>query len=93
MLTEQEKSDLKLLTSHAWYKVLERLERDLLQEYLSAYKHIDFTNEKSIEILKTVQIYVRAREDFLRDTNKHIQEVQSFSISDYFKKAWQEGVE
>lgn len=93
MLTEEDRANLKQLTKHAWYKVLERLERDLLQEYLSAYKHIDLKNPKSIEILKTVQIYVRAREDFLRDVNKHIQEIQSLGISDYFKKAWQEELE
>lgn len=88
-LTQQEKEDLRQLTKHAWYKVLEKVESFFKYEYLDAYREVDFWNEKAIELLKQAQIYIRAREWFFRDTAKHIQEAQAFNVSDYFKKNWQ----
>lgn len=70
-LTNEQKEDLKQLLESRWYKVLllieEQATNDLWRKLLASK-----LTEEDIEVIKKNQIYMTARQDFLRDTQKHL---------------------
>jgi hypothetical protein len=74
-LTKEQKEDLENLTKHPGWKVLLKVQEEadiILFKKLSDW---DLTNEKNIETLKEWQVYKNARNDFFKDTEKHLRKI------------------
>lgn len=73
-LTPEQKADLKELVKSRGFKVLllihEQATNDLGRKLLTSK-----LTESDIETIKKNQTYMRAREDFFQDVQKHINEV------------------
>jgi hypothetical protein len=77
-LTKDQKEYLQSLKVHPWFKVLEMIEQDALSEL---WKYVllnsDLSNEEHLKVLKTNQIYCKARKDFLQNIENHLTEIYS----------------
>ncbi len=65
-LTKEEKEDLKALTEHRWYKLIERLVEDFEIDTLRNLKNVDLTVKKDIEILQKNKYFLQGSEAILR---------------------------
>lgn len=74
-LTKEQKRDLQNLKIHPWYKILEMIEEDTANELGKMLLKDDLTNEDNLNKIKRAQIYMTARGDFLRNTEKHLREM------------------
>lgn len=78
-LNKEDKESLKALKNHPWYKVLEKIHEEALTQLgIELLTKSDLDNSDHIAILQKNKIYIQARADFFRDTEKHLREIYSF---------------
>ena len=73
-LTKEQKEDLKALTKHKGFKVLETIEEEQTNKLWQMFLTQDITDEKVQKVIREQQIYAKARKDFLNNAAKHIKE-------------------
>ena len=83
-LDKDQKEDLKSLKNHPWFKVLELIEKQAKNDLWELLLKADLTKDDQLEVLKKNQLYMKAREDFLQNIDRHIQE--SYSPTFWFDK-------
>lgn len=79
ILTEDEKSQLKQLQNHPWFKVLEKIEKEARDILFSQLSVLNLEDKNNLEIIKRHQIYQKARTDFLFNVRTHLIERQSLT--------------
>ena len=65
-LSREEKEELKLLVTHRWFKILERIVDDFEIDTLRQLKNVDLSNDKDVEILKKNTLYLKWAESLMR---------------------------
>lgn len=79
ILNEDDKRQLKELKKHPWFKILERLEQEASNILFKHLSNFDLSNPESIKIIQKEQIYQKARNDFIYNTEDHLKEIQEFN--------------
>lgn len=79
ILTEEEKNQLKQLQNHAWFKVLEKIEKEARDILFSQLSVLNLEDKNNLETIKRHQIYQKARTDFLFNVRTHLIERQSLT--------------
>lgn len=79
-LTKDEIESLKSLKNHPWYKVLEKIEFQATVDLWNLLLKGNLNDEKQIEIIKTNQLYHKARQWFFENVEKHIIEIYNPNI-------------
>lgn len=74
-LNTEDKENLKNLKSHPGWKVLLKVQEEADIKLFKDLSDWDLSNEKNIETLKEWQIYKNARNDFFKDTEKHLRDI------------------
>lgn len=74
-LTKEQKEDLENLTKHPGWKVLLNVQEEADTALFRKLSDWDLSNEKNIETLKEWQVYKNARNDFFKDTEKHLRKI------------------
>jgi hypothetical protein len=74
-LNTEDKENLKNLKSHPGWKVLLKVQEEADIKLFKDLSEWDLTNEKNIETLKERQIFKNARNDFFKDTEKHLRKI------------------
>lgn len=69
-LTKQELNQLKEMRESAGWKILERIEEEERQKLWEMLLTADLSDENQMKIIRENQIYVKARQDFLRWVTK-----------------------
>lgn len=83
-LNSDQKEELRALKNHSWFKILELIEKEAKNDLWELLLKADLTKEDQLEVLKKNQLYMKAREDFLQNIDRHLQE--SYSPSFWFDK-------
>lgn len=78
-LTSEQKEDLKNLKRQPWFKILEMIHEQVTYDLGKKLLNCSL-NEKDIEIIKRNQDYLKAREDFFNDIEKHLNSVYTPKI-------------
>lgn len=77
-LTKDEKESLKAIKNHPWYKVLEKIHEEAMTNlWIRLLTKSDLEKPEDIAIIQKNKIYIQARSDFFRDTEKHLREIYS----------------
>ena len=74
-LTPEQKSDLEQLKKHAWFKVLQLIEKEANYELFERLATFDIDDEENKKIIKRYQTYQTARNDFFQNIDNHLREV------------------
>lgn len=74
-LNKEDKENLNNLKSHPGWKVLLKVQEECDNTLFKKLSEWDLSVEKNIETLKEWQIYKNARNDFFKDTEKHLREI------------------
>ena len=69
-LTKEELNQLKEMRETQWFKILERIEKEERQKLWEMLLTADLNDENQMKIIRENQIYVKARQDFLRWVTK-----------------------
>lgn len=69
-LTKEELAQLKEMRESAGFKILERIEEEERQKLWEMLLTADLSDENQMKIIRENQIYVKARQDFLRWVTK-----------------------
>ena len=64
-LTEQNKEDLKDLLTKPWFKVMEKVAKEMELDVFRLFKNIDYKNPKNLDILAKNTYYLKWIEDFI----------------------------
>jgi len=80
-ITKEEKELLKELKNHPWFKILEKIEDEAINNLWKFLLNSDLNNEKDIEVIKKNQIYVKARRDFMKNIDNHLKEIYTPNVS------------
>lgn len=83
-LSKDQKEELRALKNHPWFKILELIEKEAKNDLWELLLKADLTKEDQLEVLKKNQLYMKAREDFLQNIDRHLQE--SYSPTFWFDK-------
>lgn len=79
-LTQDQIDTLKSFKKHPWYQVLMMLEEDARHRMWDYIINADLDDAKQIELIKTNQIYAKARKDFLMNLDEATAEIYSPNI-------------
>lgn len=79
-LTQDQIDTLKSFKKHPWYQVLMMLEEDARHRMWDYIINADLDDVKQIELIKTNQIYAKARKDFLMNLDEATAEIYSPNI-------------
>jgi hypothetical protein len=74
-LNTEDKENLKNLKSHPGWKVLLKVQEEADIKLFKDLAERDLTNEKNIETIKEWQIFKNARNEFFKDTEKHLRTI------------------
>ena len=69
-LTKEELNQLKEMRESAGWKILERIEEEERRKLWEMLLTADLNDENQMKIIRENQIYVKARQDFLRWVTK-----------------------
>lgn len=69
-LTKEELNQLKEMRESAGWKILERIEEEERRKLWEMLLTADLSDENQMKIIRENQIYVKARQDFLRWVTK-----------------------
>jgi hypothetical protein len=72
ILTKSDKEYLKWLTSHPWYKILERIETQASNDLWELLLSGDLEDTAVLDMIKKNQLYAKARKDFFSNITTHI---------------------
>lgn len=81
-MNDKEKDILKSLTEHPWFKLLEKLEEEALNQLWRDMFSLDISKPEEVQRMRELQIKAVARQEFFQDIISHTHKViESNAIS------------
>lgn len=74
-LTKDQKEQLKSLTNHPWWGVLELLVNDAEIKLWKALLSTDLSDKNNLDIIKKNQLFVEARQSFLESVKTNTRDI------------------